>query len=343
MVFAMENSGSQAQTGHILVVDDDQGVRQICEEIFVRAGYEVASADCAEVAFELMERNDFDAMLVDLVLPDTNGLEIIQRAADVAPGAITVVITGYASLESAMKAVRLGAYDYVRKPFEADDLLRIVRRGLKERYLALRNEQLLEELDAANQQLREAKEQLEDEVEVTTEKLDAFSELGKRLASSDGVFPNLRDILTAAMQMSGAQTGAIFMPLEEGYQCLLAEGEAAADLDNVRLKQDEYVLQQAVKSGELVIVDNLVAADDGPNDLGLLGLVSSLALPLIYRHHITGVLVLFDWEAPLPEEMHFNLLRVLAAQAAGLLDSREVRGRSKGDESDDFIELSEML
>jgi transcriptional regulator with GAF, ATPase, and Fis domain len=290
-----------------------------------------------------MEQDHFDAMIVDLMLPDTDGLGVIQRAADLSPSAVKVVVTGYASLESAMKAVRLGAYDYVRKPFEAEELLRIIRRGLKEQELARRNEQLLEELDAANQQLREAKEQLEDQVEVTTEKLDAFSELGKRLAGSDGAYPNLRDILDAAMQMSGARTGGIFRCVEEGYHCILAEGEAASDLENVRLKLEEYVLAEALSSGEPVVVDNLVAPREVPNDLGLLGLLSCIALPLIYQHQTRGMLVLFDQEAPLPQEMQFNLLRVLAAQAAGLLDSEQLRRTSGDDRDDDFVELSEML
>lgn len=327
----------------VLVVDDDEGVRAVCEEILARSGCEVVAADCAEAAFELMEGDEFDAFVVDLVLPGVSGLGVLRRARNIHPSAVTIVITGYASLDSAMEAVRLGAYDYIRKPFEAEELLGVVRRGLKQRELAQRNEQLLEELDAANQQLLETKQQLENRVQVTSEKLEAFIELGQQLATSDGVLSSLKHIVRAAVQLSGAKTGAIFVSANNGYDCVLAVGDARSDLQNVHLQADEYALQKTFSGQGPVQVEDLLASRDAPNELGMMGLASSLTVPLTHQQRSGDMLVLFDHEGPTVKEMEMSLLRVLAAQAAGLLETVELRQRTGERGTDGFVEISEML
>ncbi|MFP3904531.1 MAG: response regulator [Armatimonadota bacterium] len=334
---------SNRDRARVLVVDDDEGVRAVCEEILARSGCEVVAADCAETAFELMQTDEFDAFVVDLVLPGINGLGVLRRARNIHPSAVTIVITGYASLDTAMEAVRLGAYDYIRKPFEAEELLGVVRRGLKQRELAQRNEQLLEELDATNQQLLETKQQLENRVQMTSEKLETFIELGQQLATSDGVLSSLTHIVRAAVQLSGAKTGAIFVRANDGYDCVFALGEARSDLENVHLQAGEYALQKTVSGHGPVQVENLLASREEPNDLGMLGLASSMALPLTHQQRQGDVLALFDHPEPQVREMEMSLLRVLAAQAAGLLETVELRYRAGDQTTDGFVEISEML
>ncbi len=150
-----------SRQSRILVVDDDDDMRAIATEIFNHAGYEVVTAASGHEADQVLANPDFVAAVVDLVLPDTSGLQVLERVRNENADTVLVVITGYASLDSAMEAVRLGAYDYLRKPFTADELLRVVQQGVKERELAEQHRQLLAQLDQANRELLEYRDRLE--------------------------------------------------------------------------------------------------------------------------------------------------------------------------------------
>ncbi len=333
----------------ILVVDDDSGIRAIATETFELGGYQVSCAADGQEASALLAERSFVAAVVDLVLPDCNGLDILGRVRAANPDTVMVVITGYASLDSAMEAVRLGAYDYMRKPFSCADLLHVVQRGIKERALALENRKLLAELDKTNRELLAYHDRLESQMQVVSEKLEAFIELGKRLASADGALPSLADVVEAAMQVGGAASGAVFTIGEGGFDCIVARGEARADLQSVHLQSDEAALASALSCGEAVVVADLLACGaEGRCNLRLLGLASAIVLPLQYQGVTLGLMGLFDWEPGSFAEGHLNLLRVLGVHAAGLLVRGRLQGRvlveTHAEAADGgFVDIAEML
>ena len=101
----------------ILVVDDDPMVRRSCERILGEA-YALTMADCGRAGLEALETAEpFDLALVDLKLPDIGGMEILRRAPDAFPDLPIIVITGYSTIKSAVEAIKVGATDYVAKPF----------------------------------------------------------------------------------------------------------------------------------------------------------------------------------------------------------------------------------
>ncbi len=248
-------------------------------------------------------------------------------------------MTGHASLETAIEAVRQGAYDYLRKPFVASDLLRVLDRGLTQRELALRNRQLLQELENLNQDLQH-------KVNVAHEELTAFINLGRRLEHADGALPVLADLLRACCQITTATSAAVFSQRDEGgFDCLLAEGEAAADLSTVQIGFDESVVALCARQGQAVIVDEL-RADGGlaQGPLALLGLRSAMALPLLYNGgQVVGVLVMFDPQIAFSERQA-NLVKVVALQAAEIVTSSLLRGpAAAGGEPEGFVGLEEIL
>lgn len=115
----------------ILVVDDDPGVRFLLERLLRRDGYEVISVDSAEAALELLSRSSPDAACVDVNLPGMSGLVALEQMLAKSPGLPVLMITGQAAVENVVHAMRLGAYDYITKPFDAARLLKRVRNAVE--------------------------------------------------------------------------------------------------------------------------------------------------------------------------------------------------------------------
>jgi len=115
----------------ILVVDDEPLIRDNLERILTEEDYAVTSVDCGEKALSLLARDDFDLVLLDLNLPDINGIDVLRQAREIDPDLLVIVVTGYASVESAVRALKLGAYDYIKKPFKADVIKLIIRLAIE--------------------------------------------------------------------------------------------------------------------------------------------------------------------------------------------------------------------
>ena len=129
----------------ILVVDDEAGIRRGCERVLRAEGYEVLCAETGERGLEVLRgRPQIALVLVDLRMPGISGFEFLDQARGHAPETLFVVITAYATLESAVEATKRGAYDFIAKPFTPDDLLRLVKRSL-ERVRLLRERNALEQ------------------------------------------------------------------------------------------------------------------------------------------------------------------------------------------------------
>jgi len=117
----------------ILVVDDDQGMREFLEIVLSREGLQVTTAADGKEAFSLCRKNDFDLAITDLKMPKIDGIALLKKIKELSPGMPVIVITGYASGETAISAMQEGAYDYLEKNFDVDDLVATVRDALKAR------------------------------------------------------------------------------------------------------------------------------------------------------------------------------------------------------------------
>lgn len=134
----------------ILVIDDEEISRVSCERILRRLGVKVRLAGNGREGLDTLMREPQDLILVDLKMPEMDGMEVTRRIREFDPNIVVIVITGYATIESAVTVMKEGAYDYLPKPFTPDELLIVVRRGLEKR-----------RLDAESRALREEKEAME--------------------------------------------------------------------------------------------------------------------------------------------------------------------------------------
>jgi two-component system phosphate regulon sensor histidine kinase PhoR len=137
-----------ADTANILVVDDERGIREGCRRILTAEGFSADVAGNGAEGWDLVRaKKSYDLLLVDLMMPVMGGLELMDHVSQFDPEVIMIVITGFATIETAVEAMKHGAYDYVPKPFTPDQLLAVVNRGLEKRRLRIQAQRLMEERD----------------------------------------------------------------------------------------------------------------------------------------------------------------------------------------------------
>src|SRR5262249_46152203 len=131
---------------NVLVVEDEELMRNILRELLSKAGHTVFSADSAETAIEIFATNEIAATLTDIKMAGRDGLELLDQIKSIDSEAVVIIMTAYSSVDSAIAALRKGAYDYVTKPFVNDDLLKTIENAATQRQLFHENRLLRREL-----------------------------------------------------------------------------------------------------------------------------------------------------------------------------------------------------
>ena len=119
----------------ILVIDDELGLREGCRRALQRHGFEVDVAGTGEAGLDKVRESGFDLALLDIMMPDISGIDLLRMVHDHDPDIVCIIITGYATVELAVAAMKLGAYDFIAKPFSDDNLVLAVEKGLDKRHL----------------------------------------------------------------------------------------------------------------------------------------------------------------------------------------------------------------
>jgi len=121
----------------ILIVEDDTTIRVTLGEVLGKLGYETVEVESGRAALERARLQQFDLVLLDLRLPDMHGIEVLGALREADSDALVVVMTAFPEVRTAIASIRAGAYDYLNKPFDLDDLKELVRRALETRRLRL--------------------------------------------------------------------------------------------------------------------------------------------------------------------------------------------------------------
>jgi len=131
----------------ILIVDDEKAIRESVSLILSEEGYDTEIASNGKEALKHLNEQDFEVMITDLKMPEMDGIELIKKSLKICPGTSVIIITAHASVESAIEALRIGAFDYILKPFDFDDLILKVQRLINHKELALENQALRKEVE----------------------------------------------------------------------------------------------------------------------------------------------------------------------------------------------------
>jgi DNA-binding NtrC family response regulator len=114
----------------ILVIDDEEIVRISCRRALVPEGFNVEVARDGLEGLRLLKEKPYDLILIDLKMPNMDGMEVLENILAMRPDAKVIIITGYSAVETAVKAIKMGAFNYLEKPFTPDSLLEAVREAL---------------------------------------------------------------------------------------------------------------------------------------------------------------------------------------------------------------------
>ena len=133
---------TNSRKGTILVIDDEEIMREILETLLTREGYEVKLASSGEAGLDLARSRPFDAAIVDIMMPGIGGIATLDELRRIDEDLAVIIITAFASIESAISAMKSGAFDYITKPFKNDEVLVVIRNAMERRRLVHENRNL---------------------------------------------------------------------------------------------------------------------------------------------------------------------------------------------------------
>ncbi len=136
----------------ILVVDDERSMQEFLEILLRKEGYDVATAGDVPGALVALDADDFDLVISDIQMPDRSGLDLLRALRQAQPDVVVIMITAFATTETALAAMKEGAYDYITKPFKVDEIKLVVKKALEKKLLAAENARLRHELRSERQQ-----------------------------------------------------------------------------------------------------------------------------------------------------------------------------------------------
>jgi len=235
-----------AESARILIIDDEEGMRDFLSFVFKTEGYQALTAADGQEALELVERDNIDAILTDLKMPGMDGIELLRRIRELDRNVVVVIMTAYASLQSALEAMKYGAYDYLLKPFDdVDTVMDTIARAVERRRLIKRNARLLDDLQRANQQLNrmcEDAQQQAGELKQAYDELKSLDERKTRFMArvSRALLDSLAHIQGHVTLLSSERLGALG---DEQREALVDVKQRAGEL--IRLVNDILYLQEA--------------------------------------------------------------------------------------------------
>lgn len=183
--------------GSVLVIDDERAILGILSEYLTERGYEVTTASSGALALEALDQGEFDVALVDLKLPDQDGISLIESFKERCPGMKCVVMTAFASLESTIEALRLNAFDYILKPFDLVKIGEVIDAAYNDSMLVDRNEEKFRELEDTKRLLEQSRDDLNEKISKAHEKLaEASQSIDKHVMRLKMLYQMGRDIST---------------------------------------------------------------------------------------------------------------------------------------------------
>lgn len=302
---------SPEESARILVVDDDRVIRDVLSDFLSAEGYLVRAVENGVRAIEELQATPYDMVISDLKMPNMGGLELLEEISRHKFNVLTVIMTGFGTVESAIEAMKKGAYDYILKPFKLNEVIHIVSRGLERQRLEIENIQLKE-----------------------TVNLYKISEI---MATSQDIDDILDIILSVSLKESDADMVSLWLYEEKQSDFVVRSCRTrpglSEDLDGGELDLEE--LLKFFETGKPLRAHGVQAHPFFlrlPSDMPL---VSFSSVPLRVQERLVGVLTAYSFtQGRRFNEGHRKLLNVLGSRAAvSIENARLVRNlRSTNDQ-----------
>ncbi|RME31100.1 MAG: response regulator, partial [Candidatus Zixiibacteriota bacterium] len=300
-------------TDRIVIIDDEQRMCDSLSALLRNDGYDVASFRNSLSAVDNIRANRVDLVITDIKMPEMDGLEILRQVKDIDSDIPVILMTGYASLDTALEAISRGAYDYLLKPVEFTYLSLAVRRALEKRRSELERLRLVEELKLSNLILQRR-----------VGELNALYEAGKQIGSTVNLQELLRQIVVLAGTVTEARRGSIML-LDSRKEYLTIEAAIGLEEEIIRTTQlpiGASIAGYVAQTGEPLMVADV---EQDPRFKRInqekYGNASLLCVPLRIKNNILGVINLANKEGNREfTQDDLRLLTNFASQAAVAVD-----------------------
>lgn len=295
-------STSESEAARILVVDDEKVIREILAEFLTLEGYQVASVEDGQKAIEELRLRPYDLVISDLKMPRVSGLQLLEKLAEENINVLTVIMTGFGTVETAIEAMKRGAYDYILKPFKVEEVIHVVQRGLYRQQLQAENIRLREALT-----IYKVSEALATSLDLD-HILDTILQAALAETDADVATLHMRDMRTGKyeerVKLVGPQVGVPRVPTP------------AFDVLVERFDRGQPVVSHG--EGASRFFAGTINAGLGGNG----ELVSFLSVPLQVGSAVIGVLNVYSFTRGKKfDEGHRKMLTVLGSRAAGAIDN----------------------
>ncbi|MBC8031560.1 MAG: PAS domain S-box protein [Pyrinomonadaceae bacterium] len=292
------SAGANTPLAKILVVDDEPELRSVLVKSLQKHGYEVAGAGSGHDALTRLRERDFDLLLTDLMMPEMDGIALLKAALEIDPHLIGIMLTGRGTIQTAVDAMQVGAFDYVLKPFRLQNLLPVLTRALNTRQLRLENLQLRETV--------------------------AIHELSQTIAFTLDPQTVMSKLTEAALLQSEADEVSVLLPTADGkeFYVAAARGEHTARLLGERIPFDRGIASWVARERKAVILNGEVKDDRFEALWPRPAISSSVSVPMVVANKLIGVLNLNVINRHRPFALgQMKALSILAGTAAAALES----------------------
>ncbi len=287
--------------GRVLIVDDEAELMRALSEMILEQGYETAGFTSGNEALEALKGLDFDLLLTDLMMPGMDGITLLRAALEIDPYLVGILMTGQGSVQTAVNAMKGGAFDYILKPFKLTSLMPVLARAMELRRLRLENVQLRETL--------------------------AIHELSKAVAYTLDVESLLGKTAEAALQQCTADEVSIMLPTPDGKELIVhtVRGAGRWEIVGKRLPVDEGIAGWVARNREPVLLQGKVEDPRFAPVRPRPDIHSSISMPMVVGGQLVGVLNVNVTGARRPLTLgQVKALTILVGTAASVLESAQL-------------------
>ncbi len=263
--------------GTVLVLDDDALIREIAKDTLVGSGLSVFLAGTPSEALSILKKENIEIVLLDIVLPVQSGFEMIPQIKLIDPDITIIMMTAFASMDSVIESMRMGAYDYIRKPLKEEELLHAVTKGLERHRLLFENKSLVQRLEERVKRL--------ELFEWTTRAISSTLHLPKLLEKIMDIAKTVMGAEACSVLLLDKATGELFFTV--------ALGEKGEEVKEFRIKPGQGIAGWVLEHGEPLLIKDVKA--DGRfykqvDDKTGFETNTMIAVPLFVKDKIVGVI-----------------------------------------------------
>ncbi len=284
--------------GKILIVDDEEELKNALVEALTAQSFLVQGYIDAREALNALSEEDFDLLLTDLMMPEMNGIDLIKTAREIDPNLVAIIMTGQGTIQTAVDAMKIGAFDYVLKPFRLTTVMPVLTRAMNTRRLRLENLQLRETV--------------------------AIYELGQTIAFTLDPQTVISKLADAALQQTDADEVSILLPTEDSSELYVAavRGENRQKLLGERVSLEESISSWVVRQRQPLILDGEINDERFRALWPRPEIRSAISIPMQVANKLVGTININALNRARPFTLgQLKALTILASTAASALES----------------------